>query len=289
MRREAGTSEPRLPRREVHLAFLATPALQHSTAAMKRPCQAPQLSVRSGSACSGESGAIVSMGDSFISGEGGRWAGNGDALNSGSALGTDRAATDCTLAAGTESCRYDLTKVYGGTSYQGGNGCDRSDVAEIKGADLYGIPPERRFNLACSGAETKHVRSEGHKGEAPQVQQLRELATRQNIKVIALSIGGNDLDFSGILTRCARRFMLGLGACHDGEDGPLKSKLAGLQGSVEGTVDDIRAVMRDAGVPGRRLHPGGSRPEWPPGTRSAPPTSTATARTTTSSWRTTAR
>ncbi len=217
--------------------------------AMKRPCKvASQLSVRAGSVCSDDSAAIVSMGDSYISGEGGRWAGNGDATGSGSSLGTDRAATDCSEdVAGAEACRYDLTKVYGDTSYQGGNGCDRSDTAEIKGADLYGVPPGNRFNIACSGAETKHVRGEGFKGEAPQVQQLRELAKQQDVKVIALSVGGNDLDFSGILTRCARRFMLGQGACHDGEDGPLKSKLAGLQGSVEGTVDDIRAAMRDAG------------------------------------------
>ncbi|MFE7635385.1 GDSL-type esterase/lipase family protein, partial [Kitasatospora sp. NPDC057518] len=192
--------------------------------------------------------AIVSMGDSYISGEGGRWAGNGDYPSSGSGLGTDRAVTDCTgEVAEAETCRYDLTKVYGGTSYQGGNACDRSDVAEIKGVDLYGIPPANRFNIACSGAETKHVRSEGFKGEAPQVQQLRELAKQQDVKVIALSVGGNDLDFSGILNRCAQRFLLGRGACHEGEDAPLKSKVAGLQGSVEGTVDDIRAAMRDAG------------------------------------------
>ena len=38
--------------------------------------------------------AIVAMGDSFISGEGGRWLGNGsEAL--GTRSGTDRAAYDC--------------------------------------------------------------------------------------------------------------------------------------------------------------------------------------------------
>ncbi|QCX74663.1 Cytolethal distending toxin subunit B precursor [Streptomyces sp. YIM 121038] len=190
---------------------------------------------------------IVSMGDSFISGEGGRWAGNADPTSrtAGSAWGTDRAAIKCNDD--DTRCEHDLTTVYGDTSYQGGNGCDRSDVAEIRGGDIYGIPPERRINIACSGAETKHVRSVGLKGEEPQVQQLRALAGSHDIKVIALSIGGNDLDFSGVLKRCARRFMFNQGACHGGEEGPLKEKLAGLKGSVEGTVDAIRSAMRAAG------------------------------------------
>ncbi len=38
--------------------------------------------------------AIVSLGDSFISGEGGRWLGNGSEPF-GTRSGTDRAATDC--------------------------------------------------------------------------------------------------------------------------------------------------------------------------------------------------
>ncbi|MEU9373364.1 hypothetical protein AB0D94_06300 [Streptomyces sp. NPDC048255] len=83
----------------------------------------------------------VAMGDSFISGEGGRWLGNTDRYQ-GARNGTDRAWTG-----GSD---YDPAKVYGATGEVGG--CHRSDVSEIATAPLPGI--EQRVNLACSGAET---------------------------------------------------------------------------------------------------------------------------------------
>ena len=52
--------------------------------------------------------AIVSVGDSFISGEGGRWLGNGSEPL-GTRSGTDRAAFDC----GALGCEYDPARVYG--------------------------------------------------------------------------------------------------------------------------------------------------------------------------------
>ena len=68
--------------------------------------------------------AIVSLGDSYISGEAGRWQGN--SINpAGNRDGTDRAAYNCTVA----TCSYDSARVYGLTAL---NGCDRSDVAEIQ-------------------------------------------------------------------------------------------------------------------------------------------------------------
>ena len=72
--------------------------------------------------------AIVALGDSFSSGEAGRW--NGNSLNIfGTRDGTDRAAR-CTLGI---FCSYDATRVYG-SSYS--NGCHRADVAPIKSAPI---------------------------------------------------------------------------------------------------------------------------------------------------------
>src|SRR6266542_3266703 len=108
--------------------------------------------------------AIVSLGDSFISGEAGRW--NGNSLNIfGTRDGTDRAAR-CTLGI---FCSYDATRVYG-SSYS--NGCHRSDVATIKSA---GISVSEKINLACSGARSVHIwrASQGgqsFKGEALQAE-----------------------------------------------------------------------------------------------------------------------
>ena len=72
--------------------------------------------------------AIVALGDSFSSGEAGRW--NGNSLNIfGTRDGTDRAAR-CTLGI---FCSYDAHRVYG-SSYD--NGCHRADVAPIKSAPI---------------------------------------------------------------------------------------------------------------------------------------------------------
>src|ERR1700753_3324975 len=85
--------------------------------------------------------AIVAMGDSFISGEGGRWLGNGSEPF-GTRSGTDRAAFGC----GALVCEYDPARVYGSSE---ANDCHRSDVAPIESAP---IPVDRKANLACSGA-----------------------------------------------------------------------------------------------------------------------------------------
>src|ERR671924_1897090 len=122
--------------------------------------------------------AIVSLGDSFISGEAGRWSGN--SLNIfGTRDGTDRAAR-CTLGI---FCSYDATRVYG-SSYA--NGCHRADVATIKSA---GIAVSEKINLACSGARSVHIwrASQGgqsFKGEPPQADQLLAVAQQKNVKLV---------------------------------------------------------------------------------------------------------
>src|SRR6266542_7001237 len=79
---------------------------------VSQPAQSSEAGPTSGTT------AIVSLGDSFISGEAGRW--NGNSLNIfGTRDGTDRAAR-CTLGI---FCSYDATRVYG-SSYA--YGCHRS-------------------------------------------------------------------------------------------------------------------------------------------------------------------
>ncbi|WP_316524329.1 glycosyl hydrolase family 18 protein [Kitasatospora brasiliensis] len=195
---------------------------------------------------SGKLPATVSMGDSYISGEGGRWAGNGNAKSAGgSVYGTDRAAYAPSCGDETNNCGKTYEEVYVDDSWD--NGCHRSDTAEIKSADIAGIPEWRRFNLACSGAETKHVISEGLKGERPQTEQLKQLAAQYDVKVIALSVGGNDLKFSEVLTSCARRFLLGDGPCKDSQQPAITARLADMRKGVEDSLDAIRGVMRGAG------------------------------------------
>lgn len=72
--------------------------------------------------------AVVSMGDSYISGEAGRWLGNSFDLLPGSD-GTDRACVP-----GLIICVADKSHVYVGGS--AADGCHRSDLAEVASARL---------------------------------------------------------------------------------------------------------------------------------------------------------
>ncbi|MFG2714540.1 GDSL-type esterase/lipase family protein [Streptomyces goshikiensis] len=180
--------------------------------------------------------AVVSMGDSYISGEGGRWKGN-SLTNSGNRTGTDRAWVS--------GSSYDPAKVYGTTA----GGCHRSDSAEVKSA---GAIADVAVNLACSGAVSQNVfrASNGgvsYKGEAPQADQLAAVAASNNVKVIALSIGGNDLGFADIITDCALDFVLWNSYCYDDQQEGVDQKIDGVMANVGKSVDEVRAVMRGAG------------------------------------------
>ncbi|MFD8985315.1 glycosyl hydrolase family 18 protein, partial [Streptomyces sp. NPDC059564] len=194
--------------------------------------------------CPVESGlpaATVSLGDSYISGEGGRWQGNANAKADGpdgdtdpnnDAWGTDRAAHG--------------TQVYEKNA-AGSDACHRSDVAEIKGAAIGGVPKERRFNIACSGAETQHILSKNYQGEKPQIQQLAELAADHEIGTVVLSIGGNDLQFSDIVQSCAVNFISNKESCRKKADEDLKKRLSAVREDVARTLDAIHDTMGGSG------------------------------------------
>ena len=184
--------------------------------------------------------AIVSLGDSFISGEAGRW--NGNSLNIfGTRDGTDRAAR-CTWI----FCSYDATRVYG-SSY--GNGCHRSDVATIKSA---GISVNEKINLACSGARSVHIwrASQGgqsFKGEAPQADQLLTVAQQKNVKLVVLTILANDVSFSDHVINCTVSWILGLGPCNQAQQAALQAELPAAKDGLRKSIDEVRAVMAAAG------------------------------------------
>ena len=183
--------------------------------------------------------AIVSLGDSFISGEAGRWQGN--SLNMfGTRDGTDRAAR-CTWI----FCSYDATRVYGSTH----TGCDRSDVATIKSA---AISVSEKINIACSGAQSVNIwrASQGgqsFKGEAPQADQLLTIAQQKNVKMVVLTIMANDVGFADHVIACASRWVLGLGACNQDQQASLEADMPAARAGLAKSIDEIRAVMAAAG------------------------------------------
>jgi hypothetical protein len=190
--------------------------------------------------------AIVSLGDSFISGEAGRW--NGNALNPyGTRNGTDRAAYNCTWWG---ECSYDATRVYGSTH----GGCDRSDVAPIKSAAISGI--SERINLACSGARTQHIwrGSQGGqvlKGEAPQADQLATVAQQKNVKMVVLTITANDLGFADHVIDCTVAWSTSSADnpryCWPQEQAEMEAAMPAARAGFAKAIDEVRAVMANAG------------------------------------------
>jgi hypothetical protein len=177
--------------------------------------------------------AIVSLGDSFISGEAGRWLGNSNTYT-GSRDGTDRAYDP-------DTGEYDPKRIYG-SSYD--DGCDRSDVSEIHSAAAL-TKVDQYINLACSGATTDAI-WDSFKGELPQEQQLAAVASSSQVQAVVLSIGGNDLDVSGMLESCGEDFIFGVGPCNANSDmqKKLDKNLPTMAANVTKAIEHIRGVMR---------------------------------------------
>jgi len=183
--------------------------------------------------------AAVSMGDSYISGEAGRWNGNSIAPI-GDKDATDRAC----LPAGLD-CQVDKSRVYGISD----PGCHRSDVAEILTASL---AVDERVNISCSGGQTKNIfrassGGVGQNGEAPQGDQLLSVARSKHVKLIMVSIGGNDLGFASIIADCLTRYSTRTGPCGPSQQAMLEQRIPAARAGVEKAIDEIRAVMTEAG------------------------------------------
>jgi lysophospholipase L1-like esterase len=188
----------------------------------------------------------VSLGDSFISGEAGRW--NGNSLNPyGTRSGTDRAAYNCTWYG---SCSYDATRVYG-SSFN--NDCDRSNVAPIMSA---AVAVNERINIACSGARTQHIwraaaGGQSFKGEAPQADQLAAIAAQKDVDLIVLTITANDLGFSDHVIDCTVAWTTSSADnpryCNAQEQAEMNAAMPAARTGLAKAIDEIRAVMAAAG------------------------------------------
>ncbi|MGW4806224.1 GDSL-type esterase/lipase family protein [Kitasatospora sp. NPDC004272] len=182
---------------------------------------------------------VVSLGDSFISGEAGRWSGNSNESEDGWS-GTDRAYDP-------ETDESDPSRVYG-ASYE--NGCNRSDVAEVQSLTL----DVRKLNLACSGATSTAVKLPEHggapfKGEPSQAGQLQAAVDGQPVRAVVVSIGGNDLGFSDIITDCTKRFLKPIGGSPCAPDAAklVKDRLPGVRQAAVDALSDVRTALERAG------------------------------------------
>lgn len=188
--------------------------------------------------------AVVSLGDSYISGEGGRWEGN-HASSYGDRRDTDRAAYRNRW--GLQ--RYSQARVYGDSA----SGCHRSDVAPLLSSR---IEADAVFNLACSGATTGNlVRSanggRSRKGEPSQADQLASVAAGHDVEMVVVSIGGNDLGFSSIILDCALDYSLSSSwwsdTCHTDQQRRIDRRLPSAMDGVQQALEEIQAVLSEAG------------------------------------------
>ena len=134
---------------------------------------------------------VVSLGDSAISGEAGRWAGN---TNNSSSL----------IDAGGANAYWDNAS----RTAEQIPGCHRSEAAAIHiGGSVSSL------NLACSGARTT-THGGGDSDFKPgidfyngtygkgQALALQEFASTHNVKMVSVLIGANDYGFADILQTC---------------------------------------------------------------------------------------
>jgi hypothetical protein len=185
----------------------------------------------------------VSLGDSYISGEAGRWAGNTNGSSSKiDALGS--------------TAYYDNSTDTGELI----EGCHRSKSAEIHFGD--GVEGE---NLACSGAKTSSFTNEegefkpgldfynsgGHEGQALM---LQHFAGEHNVKLVAISIGGNNFNFAGIVQTCLEDWLLSPEWWPDycSEESSVtnnfsSSNVKKVKGEIETGIDNVAQAMTNAG------------------------------------------
>ena len=189
--------------------------------------------------------AIVAIGDSFISGEGGRWLGNGSEPL-GTRSGTDRAAFGC----GPLGCEYDAARVYEASE---ANDCHRSDVAPIASAP---IAVDVKVNLACSGATAHDLwpgdeGGTGHFGEPPQADQLAVVSRLDQVRMVVVTVGANDVGFGELVAECALDWARSPEdeptTCHSEAEVEIQGALPRATRYVTAALHGVRRTLRAAG------------------------------------------
>jgi hypothetical protein len=186
----------------------------------------------------------VSVGDSYISGEAGRWAGN----TNGSASNIDALGS---------TAYYDNAS----NSAETINRCHRSKAAEVFiGGGVSGA------NLACSGARTStftdssgnfkpgldfYSDANGRKGQA---RMLQEFAATHNVRLVPLSIGGNNFNFASIVQTCVTDWLTSPSWWPDycNDDSSVTSNftstnVANQTAAIKNAILNIRTAMANAG------------------------------------------
>ncbi|MFI6832067.1 hypothetical protein ACIBG5_33510 [Kribbella sp. NPDC050241] len=185
---------------------------------------------------------VVTLGDSYISGEAGRWAGSSN---------NSEAPAD---ALGAHAYHDNAS----GTAEQIPR-CHRSSSAEaFIGGGVGGL------NLACSGASTATSTGDEFKpgidfyddgsGHLGQAKMLQQFAAGHNVRQVVVSIGGNDFKFASIVTQCVTDFLLSPSwfpdYCKDDSSvvaNFTSANVTAVRGKIATAFQNVRTAMRNAG------------------------------------------
>jgi lysophospholipase L1-like esterase len=128
-----------------------------------------------------------------------------------------------------------------------GDWCLRSPNAVVEKVALPGI--DKAVNLACGGALTDNVRLGGWPwfSERPQLERLRDVARDNDVKVITVGIGINDVPIFAVVLHCALSYIAHGPECQRLWDGAASARIRSIEPKMVQVFSDIRTVMRDAG------------------------------------------
>jgi hypothetical protein len=146
-------------------------------------------------------------------------------------------------------------------------------VAPIRSAP---VAVEVRVNLACSGARVANVwppsaGGQTHFGEPSQADQLTAVSRRDDVRMIVLTVGANDVGFGELVAGCA------LDWARSAEDDPalcggdaqadVDAALPAMERGLLKALRGVRGAMADAGyrLPDYRLVTMGYASPFPPG------------------------
>jgi hypothetical protein len=185
---------------------------------------------------------VASVGDSYISGEAGRWAGNS---NDGESYIDALGAT-----AYFDNASNTAEQI---------NRCHRSKAAEVFiGGGVNGV------TLACSGAKTATATGDTFKpgldfyddgaGKVGQAKALQAFATTHNVRLVPLSIGGNDFNFASVVQSCVTDFLASPSwwkdYCYDDSSVTANFTSANVTAKttlIKNAILNVRTAMTNAG------------------------------------------
>ena len=104
------------------------------------------------------------------------------------------------------------------------------------------------MNLACSGAIAEDIYrasngGKSFKGEAPQADQLGFIGRAKNVKLVVLSIGGNDLGFASIVQACAEDYLAKQAKCQTAQQAGINKVFVDTLGRVDKALKETRAAL----------------------------------------------